>query len=94
MDYSYLNDLFEDDLEEQNQSITDPLYELKSLKEARELDEWEQWDAAVKAELDQLVKMGTWILVDKPEDAIPILNKYVFKKKTNKAGEVVCHKED
>ena len=35
MDYSYLNDLFEDDLEEQNQSITDPLYELKSLKEAR-----------------------------------------------------------
>ena len=92
VDYRYLNDPFEDELEEQNQSFTDPLYKLKSLKEARELDEWEHWDAAVKAELDQLVKTGTWILVDKPEDAIPISNKFVFEKKTNKAGEVVRYK--
>ena len=92
VDYRYLNDPFEDELEEQNQSFTDPLYEPKSLKEARESDEWEHWDAAVKAELDQLVKTGTWILVDKPEDAIPISNKFVFEKKTNKAGEVVRYK--
>ena len=56
------------------------------------MDEWEHWDAAVKAELDQLVKTGTWILVDKPEDAIPISNKFVFEKKTNKAGEVIRYK--
>jgi hypothetical protein len=36
--------------------------------------------------------MGTWILVDKPEDAIPISNKWVFLKKLNKNGEIIKYK--
>ena len=37
-------------------------------------------------------KMGTWILVDKPEDATPIPNKWKFEKKMNKAGEIIRYK--
>ena len=32
--------------------------------------------------------MGTWKLVDKPKDAVPIANKWMFIKKRNKAGEI------
>jgi transposase InsO family protein len=94
VDYRYLNDPFEDEIEEENenQPYIDPLEVPKSLKEAKGCDEWEQWDAAVKLELDQLVKTGTWTLVEKPEGAVPIKNKWVFDKKTNKAGEIIRYK--
>jgi hypothetical protein len=36
--------------------------------------------------------MGTWRLVKKPPDSIPIANKWMFVKKRNKAGEVVRFK--
>ena len=94
VNYRYLDDPFEDEIEElnENQPYIDPLYEPKSLKEAKRSDEWNQWDTAVKEELDQLVKTGTWKLVDKPEGAIPIKNKWVFLKKTNKDGEIIRYK--
>jgi len=57
-----------------------------SLKEARNSKEWPKWEQAIKAELNQLHNMGTWALVDKPSDALPITNKWVFQKKINKEG--------
>jgi Reverse transcriptase (RNA-dependent DNA polymerase) len=36
--------------------------------------------------------MGTWETVQRPPDVVPIVNKWVFVKKQNKAGEVVRHK--
>ena len=59
VDYRYLNDPFEDELEEQNNTYIDPLYAPETLKEAKNSGEWEQWDKAVKLELDQLEKTGT-----------------------------------
>ena len=46
-------------IEEQNNTYIDPLYVPETLKEAKKSDEWEQWDKAVKLELDQLEKTGT-----------------------------------
>ena len=36
--------------------------------------------------------MGTWKLVEKPPDAVPIANKWTFIKKRNRAGEIVKYK--
>ena len=36
--------------------------------------------------------MGTWRLVEKPPDAIPLANKWTFVRKRIKAGEIVKHK--
>src|SRR5882757_2638359 len=36
--------------------------------------------------------MGTWKLVDKPADAVPISNKWVFLKKYNKLGDLLKYK--
>ena len=45
-----------------------------------------------ESELDQLTQMGTWRLVEKPPDAIPITNKWTFIRKMNKAGEIIRFK--
>ena len=50
----------------------------RSLEEAKRSSEWTQWENAIKTKLDQLAKTGTWELVKKPKDAIPIPNKFVF----------------
>jgi hypothetical protein len=36
--------------------------------------------------------MGTWRLVEKPPDAIPIANKWTFVRKRNRTGEIVKYK--
>ena len=46
----------------------------------------------MQEQLDLLKEMGTWETVQKPPNAVPIGNKWVFVKKQNKAGEVVRHK--
>src|SRR5579859_580625 len=46
----------------------------------------------MEEELKQLTDMGTWELVEKPADAVPIPNKWTFIKKRNKEGVVVRHK--
>ena len=58
----------------------------KTLKEAKETDEWPEWEKAVNIELNQLNQMNTWELVDPPDDAIPIANKWVLLRKHNKQG--------
>ena len=66
--------------------------DLDSLKEAQESKDWPEWERAIQAELDQLKCMGTWQLVEKPEGAVPIRNKWVLVKKRNKAGEIIKYK--
>jgi len=63
-----------------------------SLKEARESPDWPEWERAIHTELEQLCRMGTWKLVDKPASAIPIANKWVFAKKRNKEGILTKYK--
>ena len=46
----------------------------------------------MQEQLDLLKEMGTWETVQKPPDAVPIANKWVFVKKRNKQGEVVRYK--
>ena len=46
----------------------------------------------MQAELKQLKGMGTWELIDKPPDAQPISNKWVFVRKRNKIGEIIKYK--
>ena len=64
----------------------------KSLKEARESPEWPEWERAVQAELNQLQERGTWKLVKTPEDAIPLMNKWIFTKKFGRGGELLKYK--
>jgi len=63
-----------------------------SLKDAKKSADWPKWEKAVQIELTQLQQMGTWRLVEKPPDAIPLANKWTFVRKRNKAGEIVKHK--
>ena len=46
----------------------------------------------MQVELKQLHEMGTWELVEKPPDVVPITNKWVFVRKRNKLGEIVKYK--
>lgn len=100
VDYRYLDDPYWDNKDpfmETNEEMYetfagDPNDEPSSLKEAKRSSEWAEWDNAIKKELTQLVETGTWMLVDKPNDAIPISNKWVFEKKRNKAGEITRYK--
>ena len=100
IDYRYLDDpyldnddLFMENDEQSHQTFAvDPNDIPESLEEAKKSSEWVEWENAIKIELDQLANTGTWELVDKPKDAIPIVNKFVFNKKRNKAGEITKYK--
>src|SRR5271156_872706 len=101
IDYRYLHNPFpdeDDDVNEHTFSSDEQLYaiiagdEHTSLKDARNSPDWPEWEKAIQNELTQLQQMGTWRLVEKPPNAIPIANKWTFLKKRNKAGEVVKFK--
>jgi hypothetical protein len=105
-DYQHLNDPFSDKKNEdhvnevrlavetytstviENQFSDEP----KTLEEARHSPEWIHWEQAIQAELGQIYKRGTWSLVDKPKDTVPISNKWVFTHKYNKDGSLNKHK--
>jgi len=63
-----------------------------SLKDAQAAVEWPEWECAIRTELKQLEDMGTWRLVERPMDVNPISNKWVFTKKRDKSGQIVCYK--
>src|SRR6266567_5206947 len=101
MDYRYLHNPFPNEEDEANEatfSSNEELFaiiagdELTSLKDAKKSPDWLEWEKAIQIELTQLQQMGTWRLVKKLPDAIPIANKWTFVKKRNKASEVVKHK--
>ena len=66
--------------------------EFQTLKEAMESPDWPEWERAIKSELGQLQEKETWELVDLPDDAVPLNNKWVFVLKRDKEGWVVKHK--
>jgi hypothetical protein len=63
-----------------------------TLEQAKRSLEWPEWERAIQAELVQLQQKGTWKLIEKPADTIPISNKWVLTKKCDKEGNVVKYK--
>ena len=61
----------------------------KSVKEAINSEEGEQWSKAMEEEMETLKKMGTWTLKDLPQDWKAIGCKWVFVRKRNKMGEII-----
>ena len=98
IDYKQLNDPFPTDLDDDLLLMTNIINaiimgdELTSLNEAKRLADWPKWKKAMQAKLNQLKQMGTWELIDKPPDAVPILNKWVFIQKRNKIGQIIKYK--
>ena len=107
VDYRRLNNPFADERDEIHELIftsAEVIYavfaeqslgnndEPKTLGEARASLEWPEWEKVVQIELQQLKRMGTWELVDKPPDSVPIANKWVLTKKFNKDGKLVKYK--
>ena len=64
----------------------------QTLKEAKTPCKWLAWEKAIQVELEQLRQMGTWELVDPPEDRKPITNKWVFIRKYDKNGTLQKYK--
>ena len=62
--------------------------EPKTLSEVKRSPEWPEWQKAIQTELEMLEWMGTWELVDAPEDRKPVTNKWVFVKKYDKNGNL------
>ena len=104
LDYKWLDNLFSDSDDDKDSMIViqliinDESYNAAvndspiSLNEVKKSPGWPEWEKAIKAELDQLQDMGTWKLVKKPLDAIPIANKWLFVKKTNNLGQIEKYK--
>jgi hypothetical protein len=96
--YQYLHHPFPDEEDGEETLSIEEVYaiiagdELTNLKDAKTSPKWPQWQKAIQEELDLLMEMGTWKLVNKPPDAIPIANKWVFIWKWNKQGEVVRYR--
>ena len=94
--YCYLNNPFGDEEEEEEEetNIIDETYaiiagdEINSLSEAKDSPDWPEWCKAIDEELKLLDEMGTWELVEKPQDTITIPNKWTFIKKQNKVNQV------
>ena len=97
-DYHHLHDPFLDEEEEESLLTIEEVYaiiagdELTSLKEAKDSPDWPEWERAMHEQLDLLKEMGTWETVQKPPDAVPIANKWVFVKKRDIAGKVIRYK--
>jgi hypothetical protein len=99
VDYRFLHDPFPDEeetsmalLEKEEALAVLPDDECRDLRQARKSPEWPEWERAIQSELEQLNRMGTWRLVDKPPDSIPISNKFVFTKKRDNAGNTIKYK--
>ena len=105
LDFKRLNDPFSDTEEEDEDTmvavqlmIHDESYNAAtsdspiSLADAKNSPDWPKWEEAIRVELEVLRGMRTWVLVDKPPDAVPIANKWVFVTKTNNTGEIVKYK--
>ena len=94
INYRRLNDPFSED---KDADILQALMaetgdKFASLKEAKESPKWPEWDKGIVIELDTLQEKGTWELVDKPKDAVPLNNKWVFVRKRNREGIVQKYK--
>jgi len=64
----------------------------RSLHKAKQSPEWPEWEKAIHTKLEQLKRMGTWKLIEKPSGVVVIANKFVFAKKRDKDGKLVKYK--
>jgi hypothetical protein len=68
--------------------------EFHTLKQAKDSPNWPRWDCVIQTELDQHQEKGTWELVDKLADIVPLTNKWVFVRKRDKEGCILNIKRD
>jgi hypothetical protein len=93
----YLEDAF-DEGDDQTSLITKETYavmagdELNSLAEAKHTPDWPKWWKGMEEEIKMLNEKGTWKLVEKPPDVIPISNKWTFVRKGDKEGIITCYR--
>jgi hypothetical protein len=96
VDYHHMNDPYSDNDNEQIYAnmIENALGkdEPGTLSQAKDSQEWLEWEEAIKAELQQLAQKRTWELIKCPNESIPIANKWVFIRKYNKEGNLTKYK--
>jgi hypothetical protein len=63
-----------------------------SYNEAMECADADKWMTAIHEEMSSLLKMNTWDVTELPPGRKAIGTKWVFKTKTNSAGEIVRYK--
>ncbi|KMQ92977.1 retroelement pol polyprotein [Lasius niger] len=66
--------------------------EPKTFNDAVRSDQAKQWKAAMKEEMDSLKKNETWKIVELPEEAKALENKWVYKLKTKADGSIDRYK--
>ena len=66
------------------------IHESKSLKDELQNEDWNQ---AMKDEIDKIEKKKTWTLVPRPEKNNVIGTKWVYKNKLDENGEITGNKE-
>jgi len=97
-DYKFMNDPFPDEEEVRIVKVRDEAFavlheeDCNSLYKAKASPKWPEWERAIHTELDQLKRIGTWNLVDRPTGIVPIANKFVFAKKQDKDGKLQKYK--
>jgi hypothetical protein len=95
VDYKHLDDPYSDDETMSAEELTNLLEgdeDQPTFEQAKRSLEWPEWEKAIQAELAQLRAKGTWKMVEKPKNAIPISNKWVLTKKRDKEGRIVKYK--
>ncbi|THH18467.1 hypothetical protein EUX98_g8949, partial [Antrodiella citrinella] len=64
-----------------------------TLAEARKRPDWPKWQAAIGAEIENLVANNTWTVVERPPDDVNVVDsKIVLRVKKNAAGEIDKYK--
>ena len=63
-----------------------------NLSEAQTSFEWPDWEGAMRTKLDQLKRMGTRKLIEKPPGVVPIGNKWVYAKKRDREARLLKYK--
>ena len=82
-------DLLREAVHEAMSTVTEDQPLIKSAINGSESDQWKQ---AVKEELDQIEKLGTWELVEAPDDANIIPCRWVLHRKHDAQGRISYYK--
>lgn len=67
-------------------------FEPRTLQEAKDSGQWEQWERAIQEEYQSLVENGTWVEQDCPSNRQALTGKWVFKIKRGAYGEILRYK--
>lgn len=64
----------------------------QTIEEAKQRDDWPEWEKAIESEYKSLIKSGTWTLCELPKYRKAISGKWVFKLKRKSNGDVDKYK--